>query len=140
MKTLKIFSFLLLLSSQLFYSQAFLQGKDLSTFKVASLSEAELVQIGKELDANQMTLEQVEPLALAKGMSKEEFIAFKARMESLPQIKSTVKQDAVEGVNASANVVDLAKKIMPFMVPNCLHLKVYPLNRIKIYQHLLITL
>lgn len=110
MKTLKIFSFLLLLSSQLFYSQAFLQGKDLSTFKVASLSEAELVQIGKELDANQMTLEQVEPLALAKGMSKEEFIAFKARMESLPQIKSTVKHDAVEGVNASANVVDLAKK------------------------------
>lgn len=110
MKTIKIVSFFLLLSTQLFYGQAFLQGKDLSTFKVASLSDAELVQIGKELDANQMTLEQVEPLALAKGMSKEEFIAFKARMESLPQVKSAVKEEAVEGVNGSTSVVNLAKK------------------------------
>ena len=62
--------------------QEFLKGKDLSQIKAAQFSEAEITQIGKELKANQMTLEQVEPLALAKGMNALEFAQLKVRLEA----------------------------------------------------------
>jgi protein involved in polysaccharide export with SLBB domain len=63
------------------FGQEFLKGKDLSQIKAAQFSEAEIAQIGKELKANQMTLEQAEPLALAKGMSATEFTLLKTRIE-----------------------------------------------------------
>ena len=63
------------------FGQEFLKGKDLSQIKAAQFSEAEIAQIGKELKANQMTLEQAEPLALAKGMSANEFAQLKIRLE-----------------------------------------------------------
>lgn len=92
------------------YSQEFLKGKDLSTFKAAVLSDEQLVQIGKELKANQMTLDQVEPLAIAKGMSQEEFTKFKARMQSLPQVAQDVKKDNEDKEVIKENVTQLAKK------------------------------
>jgi protein involved in polysaccharide export with SLBB domain len=64
------------------FGQEFLKGKDLSQVKAAQFSEAEIAQIGKELKANQMTLEQAEPLALSKGMSASEFAQLKIRLES----------------------------------------------------------
>lgn len=64
------------------FGQEFLKGKDLSQIKAAQFSEAEIAQIGKELKANQMTLEQAEPLALAKGMSSTEFAQLKVRLET----------------------------------------------------------
>lgn len=64
------------------FGQEFLKGKDLSQVKAAQFSDAEIAQIGKELKANQMTLEQAEPLALAKGMSATEFTLLKTRIES----------------------------------------------------------
>ena len=63
------------------FGQEFLKGKDLSQIKAAQFSEAEIAQIVKELKANQMTLEQAEPLALAKGMSSSEFTLLKTRIE-----------------------------------------------------------
>jgi hypothetical protein len=63
------------------FGQEFLKGKDLSQVKAAQFSEAEISQISKELKANQMTLEQAEPLALAKGMSATEFTLLKTRIE-----------------------------------------------------------
>lgn len=64
------------------FGQEFLKGKDLSQIKAAQFSEAEIAQIGKELKVNQMTLEQAEPLALAKGMSATEFAQLKVRLET----------------------------------------------------------
>ena len=63
------------------FGQEFLKGKDLSQVKAAQFSDAEISQIGKELKANQMTLEQAEPLALAKGMSASEFAQLKVRLQ-----------------------------------------------------------
>ena len=65
------------------FGQEFLKGKDLSQIKASQFSEAEIAQIGKELKANQMTMEQAEPLALAKGMSASEFAQLKVRLETL---------------------------------------------------------
>ena len=90
------------------FGQEFLKGKDLSQVKAAQFSEVEIAQIGKELKANQMTLEQAEPLALAKGMSASEFAQLKVRLETLtsqqnlkkdksykPQLKDTIPRDTV---------------------------------------------
>lgn len=93
------------------FGQEFIKGKDLSQVKASQFSEAEIAQIGKELKANQMTLEQAEPLALAKGMSASEFAQLKVRLETLgsqqnfqkgkkeksykPQLKDTILSDTV---------------------------------------------
>jgi protein involved in polysaccharide export with SLBB domain len=93
------------------FGQEFIKGKDLSQVKASQFSEAEIAQIGKELKANQMTMEQAEPLALAKGMSASEFAQLKVRLETLgtqqniqkgkkeksykPQLKDTILSDTV---------------------------------------------
>lgn len=86
------FIWLVLLFAQVVWSQEFMKGKDLISFKADALSDSELVQIGKELKANQMTLEQLEPLVLEKGMSKDEFIKFKARLQNLPEAPQDIKK------------------------------------------------
>ncbi len=75
------------------FGQEFLKGKDLSQVKAAQFSEAEIAQIGKELKANQMTLEQAEPLALAKGMSATEFTQLKVRLQSNTTVPTVVKEE-----------------------------------------------
>ena len=75
------------------FGQEFLKGKDLSQIKAAQFSEAEIAQIGKELKANQMTLEQAEPLALAKGMSATEFTQLKVRLQSNGAVPTEVKEE-----------------------------------------------
>ena len=75
------------------FGQEFLKGKDLSQVKAAQFSDAEISQIGKELKANQMTLEQAEPLALAKGMSASEFAQLKVRLQSNGTVPAEVKEE-----------------------------------------------
>lgn len=75
------------------FGQEFIKGKDLSQIKAAQFSEAEIAQIGKELKANQMTLEQAEPLALAKGMSASEFAQLKVRLQSNGTVPAEVKEE-----------------------------------------------
>ncbi|MBP6128077.1 SLBB domain-containing protein [Flavobacterium sp.] len=65
----------------------------MSQIKAAQFSEAEIAQIGKELKANQMTLEQAEPLALAKGMSATEFMQLKVRLQSNTTVPTEVKEE-----------------------------------------------
>lgn len=79
--------------------QEFLNGKDLSQVKAAQFSDAEIAQIGKELKANQLTLEQAEPLALAKGMLASEFMQLKVRLENLNRNLITEKKEPKKSVN-----------------------------------------
>lgn len=57
-----------------------------------------------------MTLEQAEPLAIAKGMPASEFTKLKARMQGLSQVEATVKVDAPEVGVSKENTQALAKK------------------------------
>ena len=91
--------------------QEFLKGKDLSQIKAAQFSEAEIAQIGKELKANQMTLEQVEPLALAKGMNALEFAQLKVRLEATSAQQKLQKEKKENGLKTQLiDTVQLNKK------------------------------
>jgi protein involved in polysaccharide export with SLBB domain len=63
-------------------AQDLLKGTDLSTVKVDYLSDAEIAKIKNQLQNNNTTIEQVEPMALAKGMSTTEFAKLKIRLGS----------------------------------------------------------
>ena len=67
------------------FAQDFLQNKDLSQVKASQFSEQELRQINEELEARQMSFQEVEVLAEGKGMPKEEIAKLKARLQSLPK-------------------------------------------------------
>jgi len=80
----KIFTALLLLfvlfQSGTLLAQDLLKGTDLSTLKVDYLSDSDIAKIKAQLQTNNTTIEQVEPMALAKGMSATEFAKLKARL------------------------------------------------------------
>ena len=76
-----------------------LAGKDLSTIKVESLTDAELAQIQAQLKKSGVSIDMVESQAIAKGMSPAEFAKLKARLANVkggkntsPLTKKTVKK------------------------------------------------
>ena len=77
-------------------AQDLLKSADLSTLKVDNLTEADLSKIKAQLQSNNMTLDQAEPMALAKGMSATEFAKLKERLVTLSS-----KKEAVENEDAS---------------------------------------
>lgn len=61
-------------------AQDLLKGQNLSTLKVDYLSDSDLAKLRSQLQSNNMTIDQAEPMALAKGMSASEFAKLKARL------------------------------------------------------------
>jgi protein involved in polysaccharide export with SLBB domain len=92
------------------FGQEFLKGSDLSQVRAAQFSEAQIAQIGKELKANQMTIEQAEPLALAKGMSASEFTQLKVRLQSNTVVPTEVKEEQIKGAGTTQEGSVLAAK------------------------------
>ncbi|MGO4819402.1 SLBB domain-containing protein [Flavobacterium sp. W22_SRS_FP1] len=91
-----ILSFLLLFAifqTNSVIAQDLLKGTDLSTIKVDNLSEAEVAKVKTQLQANNATIEQLEPMALAKGMSSAEFAKLKVRLSATAN-NSMIKKDA----------------------------------------------
>lgn len=93
----KIITALLLLfalfQTEALHAQDLLKGSDLSTVKVDYLSDTEIAKIKTQLQANNTTIEQVEPMALAKGMSATEFAKLKARLGVQASKKEVVNKD-----------------------------------------------
>jgi protein involved in polysaccharide export with SLBB domain len=91
-----ILSFLLLFAifqTNTVIAQDLLKGKDLSTIKVDDLSDAEVAKVKTQLQANNATIEQLEPMALAKGMSSAEFAKLKVRLSATANNRM-IKKDA----------------------------------------------
>lgn len=86
--TVILFLFVLFHSGTLM-AQDLLKSTDLSTLKVDYLSDSDIAKIKSQLQANNTTIEQVEPIALAKGMSATEFAKLKVRLGG-PQTSTTV--------------------------------------------------
>lgn len=86
-------------------AQDLLKGSDLSTLKVDYLSDTEITKIKTQLQANNTTIEQAEPMALAKGMSASEFAKLKARLSAL---STTPKQSNKD--NEGAKNQELGRK------------------------------
>ena len=89
--------FVALFQSGTVVAQDLLKSTDLSTLKVDYLSDSDISKIKSQLQANNVTIEQAEPMALAKGMSASEFAKLKERL-AMPVSKSgTVKKEEDEG-------------------------------------------
>jgi protein involved in polysaccharide export with SLBB domain len=62
------------------HAQDILKSKDLSTINVDYLSDDDLSKISAQLKSNNATIDQVEPMALSKGMSQVNFNKLKAKL------------------------------------------------------------
>ena len=89
MKNIIVFIFLVFafFQSEAIRAQDLLKQTDLSTVKVDYLSDGDLAKIKTQLQNNNTTIEQLEPLVMAKGMSVNEFAKLKVRLGS-PTISS----------------------------------------------------
>ena len=90
MKKILIVTFLVfaLFQVSIMKAQDLLKGNDLSTLRVDYLSDSDVAKIRTQLDANKVTIEQAEPMALAKGMSANEFAKLKARLGMNSEVKN----------------------------------------------------
>tara|TARA_R110000868_G_scaffold118059_2_gene313297 strand:- start:27506 stop:29923 length:2418 start_codon:yes stop_codon:yes gene_type:complete len=82
MKKTVAFLFLLFsfLQSSTIIAQDLLRSNDLSTLKVDSLTDSDIAKIQAQLQSNNLTISQVEPMALSKGMPASEFAKLKVRL------------------------------------------------------------
>ena len=85
---------LALFQSSAVMAQDLFKTTDLSTLKVDYLSDSDIAKIKGQLQSNNISIEQAEPMALAKGMPATEFAKLKTRLEALsPADKEAPKTD-----------------------------------------------
>jgi protein involved in polysaccharide export with SLBB domain len=87
-------------------AQDLLKGSDLSTLKVDYLSDTDIAKIKTQLQANNTTIDQVEPMALAKGMSATEFAKLKVRLG----VQTTATTAVPKKDNVEENTEELTRK------------------------------
>ncbi len=63
-------------------AQDLLKNKDLKTFKTELLTDADVLKIKQQLSAQNVTIDQVRPLLINRGMSLAEFSKLKTRLQS----------------------------------------------------------
>jgi protein involved in polysaccharide export with SLBB domain len=102
--TVILFLFVLFQSGTM-VAQDLLKGSDLSTLKVDYLSDTDIAKIKSQLQTNNTTIEQVEPMALAKGMSATEFAKLKVRLGVPSTVTAVPKKD-----NVDENAEELTRK------------------------------
>jgi protein involved in polysaccharide export with SLBB domain len=81
------------------YAQDILKSKDLSTIKVDYLSDDDLAKISAQLKSNNTSIDQVEPMALSKGMSQTEFNKLRIKLTEFE--KKNSKGDVKDKDNKS---------------------------------------
>jgi protein involved in polysaccharide export with SLBB domain len=85
--------FIALFQSATVLAQDLLKSTDLSTLKVDYLSDSDIAKIGAQLQTNNLTIDQAEPMALSKGMPASEFAKLKLRLEGNSNTSSFDKKD-----------------------------------------------
>lgn len=101
-----IILFIALFQSSTMVAQDLLKSTDLSTLKVDYLSDSDIAKIKSQLQSNNVTIEQAEPMALAKGMPASEFAKLKERL-AMPATKiDVVKKDSKEDDESKDKVLE----------------------------------
>lgn len=85
--------FFVLLAASSANAQDILKSQDLSTIKVDYLSDSDIAKIKAQLKSNNATIDQVEPIALSKGMSAAEFGKLKVRINEGTATNQTDKKE-----------------------------------------------
>ena len=76
-------------------AQDLFKGSDLSSIRVDNLSDGDVAKVKAQLQSNNITIEQAEPMALAKGMSAGEFSKLKTRIATSKSNISIADNSAV---------------------------------------------
>lgn len=104
--------------AQMVSAQDLLKGRDLSQVRVDQLSDADIDKLKAQLSASNITMEQAEQMALAKGMSAAEFAKLKARLNNAGsnrgKVTGVLKADSkaahsIEKQNNSVDSLDTEK-------------------------------
>ena len=88
---------LALFQSSAVIAQDLFKTTDLSTLKVDYLSDSDIAKIKGQLQSNNISIEQAEPMALAKGMPATEFAKLKTRLEALSPVDKEAPKTDKEG-------------------------------------------
>ncbi|MEZ7497302.1 SLBB domain-containing protein [Flavobacterium sp. Arc3] len=102
---------LALFQSSTLVAQDLLKSNDLSTLKVDYLSDADIAKIESQLQSNNLTIDQAEPMALAKGMTASEFAKLKIRLSELSKGSVVGKPEELIGNTKSAELTRKQEKI-----------------------------
>ena len=86
-------------------AQDILKGNNLANVRVDQVSDADIAKLKAQLTAQGMTIEQAEPMAIAKGMSAAEFAKLKDRVNNgaINSGAGSNKTGAVSARDASAS-------------------------------------
>lgn len=94
-----------LFQTVLIQAQDLIENSDLSTLEIDNLSDDDIATFRSQLQENNLTIEEVMPLAVGKGMSSEEFIKLKSRLESSTfQVNESSKPNPIRQQVAVENV------------------------------------
>jgi len=109
--TVLVILFALLQSSEII-AQDLLNMNDLSAIKVDNLSESDLMKIKTQLQSKNMTLDQAEPIVLAKGMSAAEFAKLRNRIDrpTLKEAASNTKETIIGGGREQEKITNAKEK------------------------------
>ena len=100
--------FFILLMSVNIHAQDILKSKDLSTVQVDYLSDNDLAKISAQLKSNNTTVDQIETMALSKGMSQSEFNKLKIKLNEYE------KKNGKSSVNDKSNKPKIEEKDSEF--------------------------
>ena len=95
--SIAILLFFVLFQSGTLVAQDLLKSNDLSTVKVDYLSDTEIAKVKTQLQANNTSIDQMEAMALAKGMSATEFAKLKVRLGSPSTATGVSSKNNFEG-------------------------------------------
>lgn len=112
-----LFLFLGLLMAQETMAQDILKGKDLSTLKIDQLSDADIAKLKVQITESKLTIEEIEQMALLKGMSAAEFTKLKVRLKAFGNQDNTTGKlkantrsgNSIEKQNNSSDSLDTEK-------------------------------
>ena len=83
------------------HSQTMLEESDLSTFSASALNETQLVEIQDELNRRSITLSELRPIVLAKGMNPVEFGVLESRLAGVTNTNSQEPKTKTENKPSS---------------------------------------
>jgi protein involved in polysaccharide export with SLBB domain len=91
-KTVSLGIILFVFGIQIVTAQDILKSKDISTIKVDLLADADILRIRQQLSAARLTIDDVRPQLMLRGMTSTEYVKLKNRLES-----STKKRNLTTG-------------------------------------------
>lgn len=108
-------------------AQDFLKGTDLKSINVDYLSDTDISKIKDQLQKSNMTIDQAEPLVLAKGMSANEFAKLKFRLNDLGMVTKKEEPKKTVLYRNKDSIADVRKqeKIENIKVKDSLNALIY---------------